>query len=128
MSWTEERIATLKTMWESGSTASQIADELGGVSRNAVIGKAHRLGLKARPSPVKANDKVPDKAAPKPAPKVRPAGKFRQVKEDERVQFNKRVTRRVADGFEMLAIRSRVKVPELLAEALELLEERYGRI
>jgi hypothetical protein len=67
-------------------------------------------------------------AAPKPAPKVRPAGKFRQVKEDERVQFNKRVTRRVADGFEMLAIRSRVKVPELLAEALELLEERYGRI
>ena len=67
-------------------------------------------------------------AAPKPAPKVRPAGKFRQVKEDERVQFNKRVTRRVADGFEMLAICSRVKVPELLAEALELLEERYGRI
>lgn len=66
--------------------------------------------------------------APKPTPKVRPAGKFRQVKEDERVQFNKRVTRRVADGFEMLAIRSRVKVPELLAEALELLEERYGRI
>ena len=67
-------------------------------------------------------------AAPKPASKVRPAGKFRQVKEDERVQFNKRVTRRVADGFEMLAIRSRVKVPELLAEALDLLEERYGRI
>ena len=56
------------------------------------------------------------------------AAKFRQIKEDERVQFNKRVTRRVADGFEMLAIRSRRKVPELLAEALELLEERYGRI
>jgi hypothetical protein len=58
-----------------------------------------------------------------------PAGvKFRQVKEDERVQFNKRVTRRVADGFEMLAIRSHRKVPELLAEALELLEERYGKV
>jgi len=57
MSWTEERIATLTKLWEGGSTASQIADELGGVSRNAVIGKAHRLGLKARPSPVKANDK-----------------------------------------------------------------------
>ena len=57
-----------------------------------------------------------------------PAAKFRQVKEDERVQFNKRVTRRVSDGFEMLAIRSRRKVPELLAEALELLEDRYGRI
>ncbi len=50
MSWTDERIATLTKMWESGATASQIADELGGVSRNAVIGKAHRLGLKARPS------------------------------------------------------------------------------
>ena len=57
MSWTDERIGTLKKMWEGGSTASQIAEELGGVSRNAVIGKAHRLGLKSRPSPVKANDK-----------------------------------------------------------------------
>jgi GcrA cell cycle regulator len=56
MSWTDERIATLTKMWESGATASQIADELGGVSRNAVIGKAHRLGLKSRPSPVKANE------------------------------------------------------------------------
>ena len=60
MSWTDERIATLTKMWESGATASQIADELGGVSRNAVIGKAHRLGLKARPSPVKANDIKPE--------------------------------------------------------------------
>jgi hypothetical protein len=80
------------------------------------------------PAPVVAVAAAEPVAAPKPAPEVRPAGKFRQVKEDERVQFNKRVTRRVADGFEMLAIRSRVKVPELLAEALELLEERYGRI
>jgi GcrA cell cycle regulator len=61
-------------MWEGGSTASQIAEELGGVSRNAVIGKAHRLGLKARPSPVKANDPKPEAKAkpvePKPAPKA----------------------------------------------------------
>ncbi len=56
------------------------------------------------------------------------ASKFRQVKEDDRVQFNKRVTRGVADGFEMLAIRSRKKVPELLAEALEVLEQQYGRV
>lgn len=66
MSWTDERIEKLTKMWEGGSTASQIADELGGVSRNAVIGKAHRLGLKARPSPVKANDGA---ARPAPAPK-----------------------------------------------------------
>ena len=49
MSWTDERIDRLKELWSQGITASQIADELGGVSRNAVIGKAHRLGLKARP-------------------------------------------------------------------------------
>ena len=73
MSWTDERIATLKKMWEGGSTASQIADELGGVSRNAVIGKAHRLGLKSRPSPVKAAEKK--KPAPKPKPAAKPAVK-----------------------------------------------------
>ncbi len=75
MSWTDERIATLQKMWEGGSTASQIAEELGGVSRNAVIGKAHRLGLKSRPSPVKANDKkkAAKKAAPKPAASKKPA-------------------------------------------------------
>ena len=56
MSWTEERIERLKTMWAEGATASEIADKLGGVSRNAVIGKAHRLGLEARPSPVKPGD------------------------------------------------------------------------
>lgn len=56
MSWTEERIQTLKTMWEGGQTASQIAEALGGVSRNAVIGKAHRLGLQSRPSPVVPKD------------------------------------------------------------------------
>lgn len=65
MSWTEERIATLTKMWEGGATASQIADELGGVSRNAVIGKAHRLGLKSRPSPVKANEEGAEKAPAK---------------------------------------------------------------
>jgi len=84
MSWTDERIDRLKAMWAEGSTASQIAEELGGVSRNAVIGKAHRLGLESRPSPVRAGEekekKAPAKAAapavaapakaaaPKPAP------------------------------------------------------------
>ena len=56
MSWTDERIERLKKMWHDGATASQIADELGGVSRNAVIGKAHRLGLEQRPSPVKPGE------------------------------------------------------------------------
>lgn len=65
MSWTDERIDQLKGMWEKGMTASQIAEELGGVSRNAVIGKAHRLGLQSRPSPVKSGDGTRKKAAAK---------------------------------------------------------------
>ncbi len=74
MSWTDERIERLKKMWSQGATASQIADELGGVSRNAVIGKAHRLGLEQRPSPVKPGEEkeakkpaAPAGASPKPA-------------------------------------------------------------
>jgi GcrA cell cycle regulator len=80
MSWTDERIDQLTKMWEGGATASQIAEELGGVSRNAVIGKAHRLGLKARPSPVKPNEKLepvspvakPVAEAPRAAPPAPP--------------------------------------------------------
>ncbi|WP_285293746.1 GcrA family cell cycle regulator [Aureimonas altamirensis] len=48
MSWTDERIETLKRLWSEGHSASQIAGELGGVSRNAVIGKVHRLKLESR--------------------------------------------------------------------------------
>ena len=55
MSWTEARLATLRLRWSEGLSASLIADELGaGLTRNAVIGKAHRLGLDARPSPLVA--------------------------------------------------------------------------
>ncbi len=71
MAWTDERIDELKRMWDEGLTASQIADTLGGVSRNAVIGKAHRLGLKPRPSPVKTTAELEKErqgaAAPAPA-------------------------------------------------------------
>ena len=80
MSWTEERIATLTKMWEGGATASQIADELGGVSRNAVIGKAHRLGLKARPSPVKANEPKPASAPARKEADARPVAKAKPAK------------------------------------------------
>ena len=68
MSWTDERIDRLKALWSNGMTASQIADDLGGVSRNAVIGKAHRLGLQSRPSPVKPNEPTPAQAAEPAAP------------------------------------------------------------
>ncbi len=71
MSWTDERISTLKKMWQQGKSASEIAEKLGGVTRNAVIGKAHRLGLSGRPSPIKKVVKKPV-AAPV-AKKVAPA-------------------------------------------------------
>ena len=48
MSWTEEKVNKLKELWGRGSTASQIAEIIGGVSRNAVIGKAHRLNLSSK--------------------------------------------------------------------------------
>lgn len=54
MSWTDDRVATLKKMWKEGHSAADIAKTLGkGVTRNAVIGKAHRMGLSGRPSPIK---------------------------------------------------------------------------
>ncbi|MES2002515.1 MAG: GcrA family cell cycle regulator [Pseudomonadota bacterium] len=75
MSWTDERIERLKKMWAAGSTASQIAEDLGGVSRNAVIGKAHRLGLEQRPSPVRSGEDKAKKPAKASAVKAAPAAK-----------------------------------------------------
>ena len=48
MSWTDEKVAKLKELWGKGNTASQIAEIIGGISRNAVIGKAHRLNLSSK--------------------------------------------------------------------------------
>ena len=76
MSWTDDRVEILKKMWGEGQSASQIAKELGGVTRNAVIGKVHRLGLSNRATggtKAAAKDKPAAKAAPKPAPKKAPA-------------------------------------------------------
>ena len=88
MSWTDERVELLKKMWGEGQSASQIAKELGGVTRNAVIGKVHRLGLsnragsagaakaeaKAKPAAKPAAEAKPaPKPAAKPAPKPAPA-------------------------------------------------------
>lgn len=56
MSWTEQKIQMLKDMWGHGYSASEIAKRLGGFTRNAVIGKAHRLKLSSRPSPIKRDE------------------------------------------------------------------------
>jgi GcrA cell cycle regulator len=64
MSWTDERVETLKTMWADGKSASQIAKELGGVTRNAVIGKVHRLGLSNRIGGERLEDELLAEAPP----------------------------------------------------------------
>jgi GcrA cell cycle regulator len=83
MSWTDERVETLKRMWAEGQSASQIAKELGGVTRNAVIGKVHRLGLSNRvaggkddedDTPVAAATAKPD-PRPEPAARAEPAAR-----------------------------------------------------
>jgi len=56
MEWTNERIDELRRLWGQGQTASRIAELLGGITRNAVIGKAHRLGLRGRPSPIRREE------------------------------------------------------------------------
>lgn len=66
--WTDERVETLKKLWMEGLSASQIAGELGeGVTRNAVIGKVHRLKLSARAKPTNAAPRA--RPAPRPAPR-----------------------------------------------------------
>ena len=71
MSWTDERVEVLKKMWGEGQSASVIAKELGGVTRNAVIGKVHRLGLSNRVTSTTAKPAVKEKA--KAQVKAKPA-------------------------------------------------------
>lgn len=104
MSWTDERVETLKRMWAEGQSASAIAKELGGVTRNAVIGKVHRLGLSNRgdeaepvPAPAAAPEPVAEKKAdrqpapadpalrpePQPEPQPEPAAPQREERAEE---------------------------------------------
>lgn len=64
MAWTDDRVETLKKLWADGLSASQIAKQLGGVTRNAVIGKVHRLGLSGRATPSRPTRRA---STPRPA-------------------------------------------------------------
>ncbi len=74
MSWTDERVELLKKMWAEGKSASQIAKELGSVTRNAVIGKVHRLGLSSRTGDTSTAEAPaePPAAAAAEAPRAKP--------------------------------------------------------
>jgi len=80
MSWTDERVDLLKSLWGEGKTAAEIAKELGAVTRNAVIGKAHRLKLSNRVSPIQQSQK---KATPVKLPAEAKAGAAQKEKEKE---------------------------------------------
>ena len=103
MSWTEERIERLKTMWHDGATASQIAEELGGVSRNAVIGKAHRLGLQSRPSPVKPgeDERRRSRRRPPAPPALRTRRRSRAAMRQHRRRTQRRPAAAAAPGAEV---------------------------
>jgi GcrA cell cycle regulator len=73
MSWTDERVDALRAMWSEGKSASQIAKELGGVTRNAVIGKVHRLGLSNRVGGLDREDEAAlDPVVERPEPEGAP--------------------------------------------------------
>lgn len=74
MGWTDEKVQELTRLWNEGLTTGEIGKKLG-VSKNAVVGKAHRLGLKSRPSPIKRPAPKKKKAAAKPKQKAAPKQK-----------------------------------------------------
>lgn len=90
MDWSEERTATLKKLWLEGLSASQVARQLGGVSRSAVIGKVHRLGITVRETPVRqrvSTARAPSRISVRQRPSresvpQRAAPRFERVEED----------------------------------------------
>jgi GcrA cell cycle regulator len=79
MEWSSERIEQLRSLWHDGLSASQIATHLGGITRNAVIGKAHRLGLTGRPSPIKNRSVGVSRPRPPRRPRVEHAPTARAI-------------------------------------------------
>ena len=80
MSWTQERVEKLKELWKKGHSASQIAGLLGGTTRNAVIGKAHRLNLQARSVSRKSTSKINTENDNAPEPKTQKLGRKARFK------------------------------------------------
>ncbi len=103
MAWTDERVEKLKQLWEEGKSASEIAKELGNVTRNAVIGKVHRMGLQSRAASAPetksaaAPKAAPKKAAAKTAPKKKQAEPVAEVEVETKVEVEAEVEVEVKD-------------------------------
>jgi GcrA cell cycle regulator len=111
MGWTEERVELLKKLWADGLSASQIAAELGGITRNAVIGKVHRLGLSGRA-------KSPSSTSPRPR-KARSSGHMIRV---QRPQV--RGNNALAYDYEVEAEPEMLEIPQEQRKTLLQLSEK----
>lgn len=110
--WTEDRVGALTKLWLEGQSASQIAKELGGVTRNAVIGKVHRLGLSNRAGAAPAPAAAAPAAAPKPEAKPKPAPKPVEAKARPAAKPAPRVVEdEVEDDVEEDVVARQVTVP-----------------
>ena len=93
MSWTDEKVQKLKDLWTKGHTASQIANALGDTTRNAVIGKAHRLDLEARaPSKQSTSNKQEPKTTRRPVQNMSRKSKFQSILFDKNFESEKPIT------------------------------------
>ncbi|RFB78606.1 GcrA family cell cycle regulator [Methylovirgula sp. 4M-Z18] len=119
MSWTDERVEYLKKLWTDGLSASQIAGELGqGITRNAVIGKVHRLGLAGREKAAAA----PTHAAPRP--RVRPAAPRAPVHRSSTVSVGNTALAVTADLVPVIAPRPIEDIVIPMSERVTLMELR----
>ena len=123
MSWTDERVEVLKKMWGEGQSASVIAKELGGVTRNAVIGKVHRLGLSNRVTSTTAKTGSAGKAKVEiKVKKVAPATPRKAVSAPENVRITPPAVRKIIPAGQPLPPQPSANEisPEALAKVNEI--------
>ena len=121
MSWTDERVEILKKMWGEGQSASVIAKALGGVTRNAVIGKVHRLGLSNRATSTSSKSSAKSKTSSKAKPTIQ-TGPSRTVNKSESVRITPPAVRKIIPAGQPLPPQPSANEisPEALAKVSEV--------
>ena len=121
MSWTDERVEVLKKMWGEGQSASIIAKALGGVTRNAVIGKVHRLGLSNRATSTSSKSSAKSKTSSKAKPTIQ-TGPSRTVNKGESVRITPPAVRKIIPAGQPLPPQPSANEisPEALAKVSEV--------
>ena len=121
MSWTDERVEVLKRMWSEGQSASIIAKALGGVTRNAVIGKVHRLGLSNRATSTSSKSSAKSKTSSKAKPTIQ-TGPSRTATKGESVRITPPAVRKIIPAGQPLPPQPSANEisPEALAKVSEV--------